>query len=41
MPNPVTGRIKVRYRLEKPGAVRLSVFTSDGRLSQQIVVPAR
>jgi hypothetical protein len=36
MPNPATGGIKVRYRLEKPGAVRLSVFSSDGRVVRAI-----
>jgi hypothetical protein len=36
MPNPATGGIKVRYRLEKPGAVRLSVFSSDGRVVDAI-----
>jgi hypothetical protein len=32
MPNPATGEIKVRYRLDKPGPVRLRVFSSDGRV---------
>ena len=36
MPNPATGGIKVRYRMEKPGAVRLSVFSSDGRVVEAV-----
>ena len=31
-PNPATGRIRVRYRLDKPGPVRLRVYSSDGRI---------
>jgi len=36
IPNPATGGIKVRYRMEKPGAVRLSVFSSDGRMVRAV-----
>ena len=38
MPNPTTGGIKVRYRLDKPGSVRLRVFSSDGRAVQAIAL---
>jgi hypothetical protein len=40
MPNPTTGGIKVRYRLEKPGPVRLRVFSSDGRAVDAIAFRA-
>jgi hypothetical protein len=37
-PNPTTGEIRVRYRLEKPGTVRLSVVSSDGRIVHAVPV---
>jgi hypothetical protein len=40
MPNPATSEIKVRYRLDKPGAVRLKVFSSDGRMVDAITSSA-
>jgi len=32
----MTGGIKARYRLERPGAVRLRVFSSDGRVAHAV-----
>jgi len=38
IPNPATGGIWVRCRLEKPGAVRLSVVSADGRVVDAIAI---
>lgn len=37
-PNPSTGGIRVRYRLKKPGAARLSVISADGRVVDAVAL---